>query len=124
MLLAFLLNCSTISVNQDYDSSYDFSQLKTFGFLPLPQEAGIDQLSANRLGDAIKNELQANGYSVSGDNADFGVAMHFGQNTKTDIQSWRYGYGAWHRRALEVRNAKLKNLWLCLVYVTECINNN
>jgi len=95
VLFAFLVSCSSISVNQDYDSSFDFSQLKTFGFLPVPEDAGLDQLSANRIGDAITKELQAKGYSVGGQDADFGVALHFGQNTKTDIQSWGYGYGAW-----------------------------
>lgn len=89
--------CSTISVNQDYDPGYDFSQLKTFGFLPVPSDAGIDQLSASRLGDAIKSELTAKGYTLS-EEADFGVALHFGQQTKTNVQSYGYGYGGWWGR--------------------------
>ena len=75
-----LVGCSTISVNQDYDPGYDFSKLKTFGFLPIPKESGIDQINANRFGDAIKNELTAKGYTVS-DKADFGVAILFGKQT-------------------------------------------
>jgi hypothetical protein len=89
--------CATISVNQDYDTGYDFAQLKTFGFLPVPSDAGIDQLSANRLGDAIKTELTAKGYTLS-DSADFGVALHFGKQTKTSVQSYGYGYGGWWGR--------------------------
>ena len=87
-----LVRCSTISVMQDYDPEYDFSKLKTFGFLPIPEEAGIDQLNANRFGDAIKNEMTAKGYTVS-ENADFGVAILFGKQTKTNITSYGYGYG-------------------------------
>ncbi len=92
-----LTGCSTISVNQDYDPGYDFSKLKTFGFLPIPEEAGIDQLNANRFGDAIKNELTAKGYTVS-ENADFGVAILFGKQTKTNITSYGYGYGPYWGR--------------------------
>lgn len=90
--LILLVSCSTISVNQDYDPEYDFSKLKTYGFIPLASESGIDQLSADKLGAAIKNELDAKGYTVS-DKADFGIALMFSSKTKTNIQSYGYGYG-------------------------------
>lgn len=90
--LLFLVRCSTISINQDYDPEYDFSKLKTYGFIPLSSEAGIDQLSADKLGAAIKNELDAKGYTVA-DKADFGIALMFSSKTKTNIQSYGYGYG-------------------------------
>jgi len=92
-----LVGCSTISVNQDYDPGYDFSKLKTFGFIPISPEAGIDQINANRFGDAIKNEMTAKGYTVS-EKADFGVAILFGKETKTNITSYGYGYGPYWGR--------------------------
>jgi hypothetical protein len=92
-----LVGCSTISVNQDYDPGYDFSKLKTFGFLPIPEDAGIDQLNANRFGDAIRNEMTAKGYTVS-EKADFGVAILFGKQTKTNITTYGYGYGPYWGR--------------------------
>ena len=95
-LFAFLailfLGCSTISVNQDYDPAYDFSKLKTYGFIPISSEAGIDQLNADRFGDAIKTNLNAKGFTIA-ENADFGVAIFFTKSTKTDITSYGYGYG-------------------------------
>ncbi len=87
-----LSGCSTISVNQDYDPAYDFAKLKTFGFIPITSEAGIDQLNADRLGEAIKTNLSAKGFSLA-EKADFGVALFFTKNTKTDITSYGYGYG-------------------------------
>jgi hypothetical protein len=84
--------CSSISVNQDYDTSFDFSNWKTFGFIPIPESAGIDQLSADKISNAIKTQLNAKGFKDS-EPADFGVALHFGQQTVTDVQS--YGYGWW-----------------------------
>lgn len=88
----FLISCSSITVNQDYDPAFDFSKLKTFGFIPIPADAGIDQLSANKLDAAIKTELFAKGYTIS-DKADFGVALMFSSKTKTNVQSYGYGYG-------------------------------
>jgi hypothetical protein len=95
----FLVSCTTISVNQDYDPAYDFSKLKTYGFIPITEEAGIDQLNATRLGDAIKENLNAKGYTLS-EKADFGIALFFTKDTKTSIQStggYGYGYGYGYR---------------------------
>ena len=93
-----MISCSSITVNQDYDPAFDFSKFKTFGFIPLPADAGIDQLSANKLDAAIKNELFAKGFTIS-EKADFGIALMFSSQTKTSIQSYGYGYGygAWGR---------------------------
>jgi hypothetical protein len=88
----FLAGCSSISISQDYDPAYDFSKLKTYGFLPLTESSGIDQLTANRMSDAIKKELGAKGYTLS-ETADFGVALYFTMKTKTNVQSYGYGYG-------------------------------
>ena len=98
MLLTVLLytGCSTISVNQDYDPAYDFTKLKTFGFIPIPADAGIDQLNAERLGEAIKTNLTAKGFTLS-EKADFGVALFFSKSTKTSIESYGYGYGYGYR---------------------------
>ena len=91
----FLAGCSSITVNQDYDPAYDFNKLKTYGFIPITEDAGIDQLNATRLGDAIKTNLDAKGYTLA-ENADFGIALFFTKDTKTSIQStggYGYGYG-------------------------------
>ena len=93
----FLAGCSSISVTQDYDPAYDFSKLKTFGFIPIPKEANIDQINANRLGDAIKANLTTRGYTLS-ESADFGVAIYFSTKTKTNVQSYGYGYGGYWGR--------------------------
>ena len=90
---------SSISVNQDYDPAYDFSKLKTFGFIPITSEAGIDQLNADRLGEALKTNLTAKGFTLS-EKADFGIALFFTKSTKTDISTtggYGYGYGYGYR---------------------------
>jgi len=100
--IALILNagCSSISVSQDYDTSFDFSKWKNYGFMPIPESAGIDQLSADKISNAIKRELNAKGYKDS-EPADFGVALHFGQQTVTDVQSYGYGWG-WYGGGVDV----------------------
>lgn len=91
--------CSSISVNQDYDPAYDFSKLKTYGFIPITSEAGIDQLNADRLGEALKTNLNAKGFTLA-EKADFGIALFFTKSTKTDITTtggYGYGYGYGYR---------------------------
>jgi Domain of unknown function (DUF4136) len=98
-LLIFSGCGSTISVNQDYDPSYDFAKLKTFGFIPITSEAGIDQLNADRLGEALKTNLTAKGFTLA-EKADFGIALFFTKKTKTDITTtggYGYGYGYGYR---------------------------
>ena len=95
----FFAGCSTISVQQDYDPAYDFSKLKTFGFIPITSEAGIDQLNADRLGEALKTNLTAKGFTLA-EKADFGIALFFTKSTKTDIHTsggYGYGYGYGYR---------------------------
>jgi len=94
IIVAMILapGCSSISVNQDYDTSFDFSKWKNYGFIPIPESAGIDQLSADKISNAIKTQLNAKGFKDA-EPSDFGVALHFGQQTVTDVQS--YGYGWW-----------------------------
>ena len=94
-----LAGCSSISVNQDYDPAYDFSKLKTFGFIPITSEAGIDQLNADRLGEALKSNLMAKGFTLA-EKADFGIALFFTKSTKTEVTSsggYGYGYGYGYR---------------------------
>ena len=87
-----IMSCSSVTVNSDYDQDYNFAKLKTFGFLKIPADAVIDQLDAKRLSDAVTRVMGMKGYAVS-EEPDFGVAMHFGAQTKTQIDSYGYGYG-------------------------------
>jgi len=68
--------------------------------MPVPESAGIDQLTADKISNAIKRELNAKDYKDS-QPADFGIALHFGQKTITDVQSYGYGWG-WYGGGVDV----------------------
>ena len=104
MLISFLMSgCSTLTVNKDYDTAYDFSKLKTYSLLPLSKDSNIDMINAGRVNDAIKTNLNAKGYDLA-EQSDFGVTMHFGKQTITTVDSYGYGYGYgyWGARTIDV----------------------
>ena len=92
-LMLIAVSCSTISVKHDYDSTVDFAKLKSFYWMPVPIQAGINTLDVKRIQSAITTQLQAKGYSMMPDNPDFMIAMHLGKQHKIEVHEWGYAYG-------------------------------
>jgi hypothetical protein len=124
LALLFFGCASSVEVTSDYDQEFDFSKLKTFGFLPIPESAGLHQLDADRVSDAVKADLTPKGYALSKE-ADFAVVMHFGKQRRTDIQSWGYGWGEgsgwrqWGARGVDVYQYEEGTLVLDVVDMKE-----
>jgi hypothetical protein len=83
----------SVSVNYDYDTEYDFSNLKRYAYLPIKSIGTVSELKIRRFVDAVNNELQKQGYTLSTENPDFLVALHSASKEKTDITDWGYGMG-------------------------------
>ncbi len=95
-LMVIGLGCSTISVSYDYDTKSDFTSQKTFDFMPVPVELDISALNVKRMQDAIRNQLEAKGYTQTPDNPDFQIAMHLSKKEKTKLQTienYTYTFG-------------------------------
>lgn len=93
VFVGFVLGCSTITVSQDYDPEYDFSQLKTYDWLPLSEKEPLSDLDVRRVKDATNRVLMAKGYTASADTPDFLVAMHGGKQRRVDVVDWGYNWG-------------------------------
>ena len=92
-LLALQLSaCSTLSVHYDYDTNKDFSQIKTYDWLPFPENADIDDLNKARFIKAIEKELASRGLQKDTAEPDFKIATHIGKEDKVDISTWGYSY--------------------------------
>ncbi|NOQ64927.1 MAG: DUF4136 domain-containing protein [Methyloprofundus sp.] len=104
----FIPGCSSLSVNTDYDSKIDFSQLKTYRWHAenTHNEASKKYLTAitdQRIRSAIERQLQAQNLikSTTG-KADFLVNYSIAVEDKTDIHTYNnyngmypgYGYRA------------------------------
>jgi len=105
--LFFLSACSTLRVHTDYDTTYDFSSLKTYAWLegqtPSNDVRINNSLIINRVVNAVNAGLQARGYKlVDADKADFYVNWLGGIEDKIRLETidtyyghLGYGYGAW-----------------------------
>ena len=57
-----LFSCGSTRVDYDYDEQVNFSQYKTYNFMP-DMQAGISPLALNRLMDATDAVMQAKGFT-------------------------------------------------------------
>jgi hypothetical protein len=93
--------CSSVSTSFDYDTEADFSQLRTFAWMPSDQPAGSgaqqarlsNDLFTQRLRRAVNANLEAKGYSIDTEDPDFVVVYHTGVQDKVNVTNWGYTYG-------------------------------
>jgi hypothetical protein len=94
LLLAAAAGCSTVyDVQYDYNQTTDFSNLKTYNWMRVPEKADIDTLNVMRVQKAVNAEMQAKGLKLTSDNPDFLIAEHMGKKEKVSVRDWGYDYG-------------------------------
>jgi len=97
-LMVFIVSCSSVyDVQFDYDTKADFSNLKTYDWLPIPEKAQIDSLTAQRIKNAVNTQLEAKGLKMTSDNPDFSIATHVGSKDKVRVTNWGYSYAPYGR---------------------------
>ena len=100
--------CSTISVNTDFNPTYDFSSLKTYswvndGAAPSRDTRINNDLIIDRVRSAVEADLAAKGFQkVEGRDADIQISWHGGIEKKLRVDTIDhyyspYGYGALYR---------------------------
>jgi hypothetical protein len=97
--------CSPIEVNCDYNPRFNFSSVKTFAWYRVPaKEMVVSQLTLQRIEDAVKNQMEAKGYRLVSENADFLVAIHAFVQNKVRVEDYGYAGGpyGWGPRDVEV----------------------
>ena len=96
--IGFTVSCaSTYGVQHDYDKQVDFSNLKTYDWMPIPEKASMDSLSIQRVKNAVNAELKAKGLIMTSNNPDFLIAEHHESKDKVQVHSWGYDYGPYGR---------------------------
>jgi len=98
-LLVFIFGCaSSVSVKHDYDPGYNFTNLKTYDWLPVKSEnLEISELRIKRFQNAVNQELAAKGKTLSSENPDFLIALHGMTKTRVNVTDWGYSYGPYWR---------------------------
>jgi hypothetical protein len=82
LAVCVLFGCATQpNVDVDYDTTKDFSTLKTYQWMPATGNAAGDELLVGRIRNAVDSQLQAKGHALATDNPDFLVAMQLSGRT-------------------------------------------
>jgi hypothetical protein len=94
LALLLVVGCgSGLTMNHDFDQQADFSQFRSFQWVPAKDSP--NQLVESRIEAAVISELtRKKGLVQLTDNPDLYVIYHIGAKDKVDIQSYGYGYGA------------------------------
>ncbi len=102
LLVAVLGGCATMEISHDYDPAASFSDLKSYDWMPGPQQKTGDpriddnSLLATRVRDAVETQLAAKGFTKGTvSSADFLVGYHATLNEATNVMVLNnyYGYG-------------------------------
>ena len=111
LLLTFLFSgCSTMKVESDYDTAYNFQDKKTYSIL-YSNRVGENTLVNDRVANAIKSNLNQKNYKATAEkNADLLFVFHVNVQQMSDIRTdyqmvgypgyrygpygYGYGYGA------------------------------
>ncbi|RCU50015.1 DUF4136 domain-containing protein [Corallincola holothuriorum] len=102
ILMMTLFACtSKPRTDVDYDTSYDFLQMKTYAWLAQPPEdAQTTSLHALRVQESVDAELSRRGMTlVDSEQADVLLAYHLVIDTKYNVDNYysRWGYRSYHR---------------------------
>jgi hypothetical protein len=83
VLTVSVLGCAPLAVNYDYDTTYDFTKLKTFDWAPSQSGSEKEELTAKRFEQAVNSQLQAKGYTRMTGSPDFLITMEGVRKTVT-----------------------------------------
>jgi hypothetical protein len=100
--LLFVMGCSSLTVDYDYDRQADFSKLKSYAWLAQSFDATSttarqaqqqNSLFYKRLKTAVNSVLEAKGYVIDTEDPDFVITYHTGVQDKVNVTNWGYSYG-------------------------------
>ena len=85
--LLFLVGCSTLNVQTDYNEEFDFSSLSKFSVMYNKKDDGKD-FTRGQISRALANQFRAKGYiSTPKDEANFYLLFHLDVQTKSQVET-------------------------------------
>ena len=110
-----------MTVEWDHDPAADFSQLKSYAWLPGPARVPdapeeYQSLLQSRITKAVESTLEGKGYQKSsGEGPDFFVTFQSGVQKKIQVRSQGRGYRRYGHRYVEVREYEVGALFIDIV---------
>jgi hypothetical protein len=82
--LVLTLGCAPpLAVEHDYDTTYDFSKLRTFEWMPAPPGDQMEEMTEKRVQGSVNSQLQGKGYTRTAEFPDFLVSLEGIKKTVT-----------------------------------------
>jgi hypothetical protein len=81
LVLIAVNGCAPLTVNYDYDTTADFTAMKTFVWMPSAGNAASDDLLVKKIRNEVNVQLQAKGRTEVPENPDFLIAMQLSGKT-------------------------------------------
>ncbi len=103
--LALLGGCSSIAVESDWDTSVDFSQFQTYGFID-DSGQGINRLTNDRIRAAINSDLTGKGFRPVNDYEDADIAIGY-QVTTEQRSTYHTVHSGWGASGFRTSNVRL-----------------
>ena len=117
-LLVTTISCSSVYKHSyNYDSTVDFTSLKTYSWLPLEEDVK-NELVRQRIQQTVNNELTSKGYKMVSENPDFLILAKV--ETKQEVWSSDaapYGGGYYSRGSYASREVEIRAGTLLLEFV-------
>jgi len=82
-------------VTIDYAHDFDFEKVQTFQYVDTPDSNASNDLTNDRIRDAILRELKEGGLQQVDSNPDIFVTYHVTAEDNTVFNTTSYGYGGW-----------------------------
>ena len=89
--LFLCMGCAPLTVEYDYDTTYDFAKLKTYDWKPSPPGGQMEDMTEKRFQGALNSQLEAKGYRHSTEVPDFLLSL---EGVKRTIQKGSTAVGA------------------------------
>ncbi len=92
-----LLGCASVTVQYDYDTEANFSNLKTYDWMPILARADMNRLIIKRIKNAVNMKMEGKGFRATKDNPDLLIAMHVGKEIELSVTNHSYHHRPYRR---------------------------
>jgi len=107
LLAGWMLGCSSVAVQHDFDNGYDFTDVQTYDWIEVKRPARASELKLRRFIDAMDTALEEKGYRRAPGSPDFLIAIHLLTERKIDVTDYGYSVSRrWPTRDVDVRSYK------------------
>ena len=93
-LMVITVGCADIySVKRESDKDYDYSKLKTYGWMKTTLGPGFEKDDDEIIKNAVHARLKAKGFNMVSDNPDFFIAMYLHKKDQVIYQTYGAAIG-------------------------------